>query len=555
MQPVQLQDGTQLDPKVLKVVRALREVESGGDYNAIGDGGNAFGAYQYNEKTGPGWKNLAKQYLGDENAPMDRANQNKVTYYRVKQWKDEGKQPEEIAALWNGAKKDPNTGMYTYVRPEYGVKFRDALTKQTPEYQTEATFVNKPENIGSNLNPEVGEGLASKLTERAGKASEALSKTATGQINPLSGILQTVGAGAGAITDVAGSAVSAITPDFIEKPVMGAIEKGVGKVANTEIGKGLIKKGTEFAQQHPELAGNIGAVGNILGAYGVLSGAGALKRGVTSAVGKATGKRAIEATVADVSPQLSTRGLAKTIAKSGTTKSPVTGEIGVVASKNIDDIARTVEEVVPNFQKMNTYSDKVNAVRDGVSKLAKDLRSNLKGEIEPLLTPDDLLLIEKKMATEIAQNPLLVGDSAQTAQRIYDQFKRLLPQDRIPTMTDVLDARQQLDDWIEAIKGSGVFDPKTENALSVSLRAVRQGANDILEARVPEGNIKQLLRKQSQLYRAIENMSVKATKEVGSTRVSRFGSRHPIIKGLVNRVKNSIIPAAETAAGIRLLSE
>lgn len=121
------EDGTVLDPKVLKVMRAIRQVESGGSYNAVGDSGAAHGAFQYNEQTGPGWKNLARQYLGDENAPMDKGNQNKVTYYRIKAWKDEGKQPDEIAALWNGASKDPATGRYTYNNPQYGERFRAAL--------------------------------------------------------------------------------------------------------------------------------------------------------------------------------------------------------------------------------------------------------------------------------------------------------------------------------------------------------------------------------------------------------------------------------------------
>lgn len=138
-------DGVQLDPKVVKVMRAIRDVESGGNYNAVGDAGDAHGAFQYNEKTGPGWKNIAREYLGDENAPMDKANQNKATYYRIKKWKDEGKQPEEIAALWNGAHKDEN-GRYTYNAPEYGEKFRAALMKQGASQQA---------NVGAQVAPPV----------------------------------------------------------------------------------------------------------------------------------------------------------------------------------------------------------------------------------------------------------------------------------------------------------------------------------------------------------------------------------------------------------------
>lgn len=118
------QDPTQLDPKVVKVMSAIKKIESGGDYNAVGDldRGVSRGAYQFNKDN---FKNWATEYGLDPN-DFSPANQNKVAYARIKKFKDEGKQPEEIAALWNGAKKDAN-GRYTYINPEYGVKFRAAL--------------------------------------------------------------------------------------------------------------------------------------------------------------------------------------------------------------------------------------------------------------------------------------------------------------------------------------------------------------------------------------------------------------------------------------------
>src|ERR1035437_6180732 len=88
-------DGTQIDPKVVKVMSALKSVESGGDYNAVGDNGQSHGAYQFNKNN---WSNWAGQYLGDSNAPMTPANQNKLMYTRISQQKAQGLQPDEIAA-------------------------------------------------------------------------------------------------------------------------------------------------------------------------------------------------------------------------------------------------------------------------------------------------------------------------------------------------------------------------------------------------------------------------------------------------------------------------
>jgi len=149
MPPVTLKDGTQLDPKVVKVMRAIRSVESGGDYNAVGDNGQSKGAYQFN---GDNWKNWAGEYLGNKDAPMTPENQNKLMYARIEKQKNEGLSPEEIAALHNGAHKDPTTGKYTYNNPVYGEKFRAALAKEaTPQQQ--GNFVNPgtPTPQGNNF--------------------------------------------------------------------------------------------------------------------------------------------------------------------------------------------------------------------------------------------------------------------------------------------------------------------------------------------------------------------------------------------------------------------
>ena len=126
----------QLDPKIVKVLRAIRTIESDGDYNAIGDNGTSAGAFQWNNgktKLAAGqvpanFQRDAREVGGDIN-DFSKANQNKVAYYKIKKLKDEGKTPEEIAALWNGAKKGQD-GRYTYINPLYGERFRSALQGQ-----------------------------------------------------------------------------------------------------------------------------------------------------------------------------------------------------------------------------------------------------------------------------------------------------------------------------------------------------------------------------------------------------------------------------------------
>lgn len=99
---------TTYDPQAVAMVRAIKMQESGNDYNTPPEkaGTSLGGAYQYQAPT---WKAYAGQILGDSNASFTKENQDKVTYGMVKQWKDSGMQPSEIAHMWNpGDSKYPN---------------------------------------------------------------------------------------------------------------------------------------------------------------------------------------------------------------------------------------------------------------------------------------------------------------------------------------------------------------------------------------------------------------------------------------------------------------
>lgn len=87
----------QMDNDVINLAKAIRQTESGGNFNAKGASGES-GAYQWMPNT---WKAHAKQALGDENAQMTPSNQNAVAYTVLKSWKDQGLNPAQIAAKWN----------------------------------------------------------------------------------------------------------------------------------------------------------------------------------------------------------------------------------------------------------------------------------------------------------------------------------------------------------------------------------------------------------------------------------------------------------------------
>ena len=103
--------------------RAIRQHESGNRQVLPGEGAELGGAslYQYTKGT---WSSVAKKYLGDANAPMSVANENKATYLRIKDWRDKGMKPEQIASMWNAGEGKPNAyaeGMSGVNK--YGVKY------------------------------------------------------------------------------------------------------------------------------------------------------------------------------------------------------------------------------------------------------------------------------------------------------------------------------------------------------------------------------------------------------------------------------------------------
>ena len=94
-----------LDPQALNLAKAIRRTETGSSsdpYNQKGASGE-FGAYQFMPET---YKKLAKQHLGDENAPATIENQNKIAYSEIKRLKDAGYNPAQIASYWNSGKTD-----------------------------------------------------------------------------------------------------------------------------------------------------------------------------------------------------------------------------------------------------------------------------------------------------------------------------------------------------------------------------------------------------------------------------------------------------------------
>lgn len=542
--PPQTSTGS-LDPQVVNLAKAVRDEESGGNPTASGKSGE-YGAYQYEPGT---WAKQSAE--AGVNVPLQQASlaqQNQVWYTWAKKQKDAGYTPGQIISMQNAGEGEPDayTGKFKDGSPStgtnkegvpYDVKgYAEKVYSKYQQYKGESPQQTAPDTSDPTQK------LGQQFGKRVGDAAGAVSDTLSGKINPISGVLQTAGAAGGLVGDVTNDALKLI-PGVSQAE--GLLGKGFGALANTEIGQKVIGVGTDFAQAHPELSADIGAVGNIASAIPVFKGLGIAKDVVGSALTGA-GKDAL---VDAISPEIKagTKAGATDAAENGTTKSGILGKVTRVADPEMVEAAPVVKEVAPNFMKLPTFSEKLNSVQKGIGKLAEQLKSNLStGDVQPLLTSEDIDSLQSSIDKQVAENPFLTGEDGVQAQKIFTQFKKFLPQEGDITMSDVLDARKKLDSWIKSQKGPGILDPAKETQVSLGLRAVRQGANDLLDSKVPEGDVKALLRKQSLLYRVADNIAPKASKEVGSNSLTRFAGRHP---GLIGAGKYL---AGSTAAGLGL---
>src|ERR1035437_3713355 len=109
-----------LDPKIIALTQAIRQTESGGNFQATGKSGE-YGAYQFTPDT---WNNLSQKYLGQK-VDLQSATpqqQNQVAYQQISEWKNKGLNVGQIASSWNAGSGEPNAynGTFSNGKPSIG---------------------------------------------------------------------------------------------------------------------------------------------------------------------------------------------------------------------------------------------------------------------------------------------------------------------------------------------------------------------------------------------------------------------------------------------------
>ena len=141
-----------LDQSVVNLAKAIRQVETG-NRPVSGASGELASRYQYMPAT---WRSTAKKYLGNENAPLTLENENQATYLKIKEWKDSGMGPDQIASMWNSGKPDwqgkvgVNSAGVKYDTPGYVKKVGAEYAKLKELNPPDEESYSQPTNLNVN---------------------------------------------------------------------------------------------------------------------------------------------------------------------------------------------------------------------------------------------------------------------------------------------------------------------------------------------------------------------------------------------------------------------
>lgn len=261
-----------LDQDAVNLAKAIRQTESGGNFQAKGKSGE-FGAYQFTPAT---WASSSKKYLGQD-VQLEQATpeqQNEVAYKQIKEWKDKGFNVGQVASMWNAGEKNPDAYQQNFKGVnKMGVRYDvPAYAKSVAEaYQT----LKSGGSVG--VDPKNPSSIAAPNTNREGLLASIFRGITQPVVTTLARPVQAVARIAGASPEAINEASSKV-PFYGERGLLNVPEtfkdviKDVGRAAET-VSLGLPVKGILGATKVGALMGAGSGLENDPSVGGALKGA------------------------------------------------------------------------------------------------------------------------------------------------------------------------------------------------------------------------------------------------------------------------------------------
>lgn len=325
-----------------------------------------------------------------------------------------------------------------------------------------------------------------------------------------------------------GRGLQAITPDPVEGFVGNVATKAGIEFLKTSVGRGALfaaqngaESYQEFAEEHPRAARNVEGVTNLgllmapvkakPGSQGLIGKAGTeLKKSGIRAVGKQKGAFVKDLVTPKQTAAVKTEQVARTAERGiGPFKTSIV-KLTPLQEAAAKEVMKTA--VSPR----NTIQGNYNVIKKAVFKetdlLAKQLsKTGARGRFNKQEFFDEL----DDAFLRLQKNHEIVGVSEVSAKRIVAIMREMAENEKTH-VSGLLRARKNFDRKFIDEGRSRAFDPKMENAMSITLREIRQTTNDFIEQRAPQVGVKNSLNKQSKLLSAMDDIAPKAAAEANT---------------------------------------
>lgn len=382
--------------------------------------------------------------------------------------------------------------------------------------------------------------IKDNIIRRNNIANQAYADRRAGKITKGEEILRQAGQGGGIMLDIGGEAFNAalgalgsaaklIAPKALEEKTAESFDEAAEYLSGSKVGK-ISKAGvkkvsdaySDFSERNPRAAKNLEAMANIgmVAAPVKVKPKGKSAKGIVGKAGDKLDKAAVAQTTKQnvkyandlVLPLQNTKQLTEQVGR--------TTEKGLFGSKSVQ--LTVAEQKMANevaklpLKPKGTLQTNYNIIQGEVAKEAKSLAKAL--DDNPVFFPRREFGKRIQDAKDIlAESPTLVGDAAITAEKIMKKYDKIL-KNHPSSASGLLKARKELDAWAKSQKAK-VFDGK-EGAFDIALREIRNTTNDFIEEKATAVAVKDSLKKQSNLYRAMDNIAPKAARE-GKNKIER----------------------------------
>lgn len=415
------------------------------------------------------------------------------------------------------------------------------------------SFMPEQQTAPTAAQPET---LMDKISKRGQQGRTAMDAYVMGDQSGAETIWDVVtNAGAGTINDVIGVGTKKLI-DNSNGPLAQYNKYALKQLADTQLGRGISDAAGyigdqygEFSQENPRASRHLNGLGNVLSILPI----GKAKEPAGSALaelGSAVEQSGIKSAAKRNDNFINDLILPKETPSQRENLVGRTKEVGFNRRKEVQltpqeqEMADTVSQI-KDVKKGNSLQGNYNAVQDANHAEADSLIANL--QKNNVTVPDDVIVNGlDAVRNRLSKNPYLAGaDASKSAEAVTNQaLEIIMKQPR--TASGLLQARKDLDAWVKSQRPN-VFDA-ADSPVSTAVREVRQEINDMVANAVPNADVKASLRKQSNLYRAQDNIATKA-KDEAKTRIGRAAKTVGNAITLKNGVAGGLALAGLGASG------